>query len=50
MAINVERAKRMARKPSAELVKIVKGKTLSSAAAEYQLRQRKELHLLAEAG
>jgi hypothetical protein len=50
MAYNVKRAERMARKSSAELVRFVKAKTLSSAAAEYALRQRGEMHLLAKAG
>jgi hypothetical protein len=49
MAINNKRAEAMARKSSSELVKFVKAKTLSSAAAEYQLRKRGELHLLAGA-
>ncbi len=47
MAINEKRTARMARKSSPELVAFVKAKTLSSAAALYQLKKRGDLHLLA---
>ena len=46
--INEKRTASMARKSSAELVKFVKARTLSSAAAEYQLKARGELSLLAK--
>jgi hypothetical protein len=47
MAYNVKRTERMKRKSSRELVGFVNAKTLSSAAAYHELKQRKELHLLA---
>ena len=49
MAINQKRTERMARRSSPELVKFVKARTLSSAAALYQLKKRGDLHLLAKA-
>lgn len=46
--INEKRTASMARKSSADLVRFVKARTLSSAAALYQLRARGELNLLAK--
>lgn len=48
MAYNVKRAERMARRSDAELVRFAKARTLSSAAAIYQLRKRNKMHLLVE--
>ena len=46
--INTKRTARMAARSDAELVKFVHAKTLSSAAAYYQLRKRGKLSLLAK--
>jgi hypothetical protein len=46
--INEKRTARMVRKSDAELVKFVHAKTLSSAAAYYQLKARGKLALLAK--
>lgn len=40
MAINVKRKAAMQRKSDLELARFMKARTLSSAAAEYELRQR----------
>lgn len=48
MAINEKRTARMRRKGDSELVAFVHAKTLSSAAAYYELKQRGNLHLLAK--
>jgi hypothetical protein len=47
---NKARAERMARKSDSELVRFVHARTLSSAAARYQLEKRGKLHLLATNG
>jgi hypothetical protein len=40
LAINEKRTERMKRKSDTELARFMKAKTLSSAAAEYELRKR----------
>ena len=45
---NEKRKASFARKSSPELVRFVKARTLSSACAYYQLKQRGDLHLLAK--
>lgn len=48
--INEKRTARMEKRSDADLVRFVHAKTLSSAAAEYQLRKRGKIHLLASRG
>lgn len=48
MAHNEKRKASFARKSSPELVRFVKARTLSSACAEYILRQRGDSHLISK--
>lgn len=47
MAYNKKRTARMESRSDADLVRFVHARTLSSAAALYQLKKRGKLHLLA---